>query len=225
MLESNFRDRDVKWIVNAKIGRLTANTVEVTECGEDGAPKRAHKLPSKLAMFIPAFRGVDCLKGPDGKWNPGLTNPRGFVLIDKQQRNPTFKNVFAVGVCVAIPPHEATPVPVGVPKTGYMIESMVTAVAHNIQELIGGKDATHVPTWNAVCLADFGDTGAAFVALPQIPPRNVSWFGEGKWVHLAKVAFEKYFLRKMRNGTSEPYYEKAVMDMLGIVKLKDKLKP
>ena len=127
LLESNFRDRDVKWIVNAKIDRLTADTVEVTECGEDGAPKRAHKLPSKLAMFIPAFRGVDCLKGPDGKWIPGLTNPRGFVLIDKQQRNPTFKNVFAVGVCVAIPPHEATPVPVGVPKTGYMIESMVTA--------------------------------------------------------------------------------------------------
>ena len=43
-------------------------------------------------------------------------------------------------------------------------------------------------------------------------------------MHLAKVAFEKYFLRKMRNGTSEPYYENAVMDMLGIVKLKDKLK-
>ena len=55
-------------------------------------------------------------------------------------------------------------------------------------------------TWNAVCLADFGDTGVAFVALPQIPPRNVNWFTEGKWVHLAKVAFEKYFIRKMKKG-------------------------
>ena len=34
-----------------------------------------------------------------------------------------------------------------------------------------------------------GDTGAAFVAIPQIPPRNVTWFKEGKWVHLAKVAY------------------------------------
>ena len=220
LLESNFRDRDVKWIVNAKIDRLTADTVEVTECGEDGAPKRAHKLPSKLAMFIPAFRGVDCLKGPDGKWIPGLTNPRGFVLIDKQQRNPTFKNVFAVGVCVAIPPHEATPVPVGAPKTGYMIESMVTAVAHHIQELIRGKDATHVPTWNAVCLADFGDDGVAFIAQPQIPPRNVNWSSQGYWVHLAKVAFEKYFLHKVRAGTSEPGYERIIMKMAGIEKLK-----
>ena len=105
-----------------------------------------------------------------------------------------------------------------------MIESMVTATAHNIREMIDGQEPSHHATWNTVCLADFGDTGAAFVALPQIPPRNVSWFAEGKWVHLAKVAFEKYFLRKMQKGTSEPYYEKMVMDMLGIVKLKQKLK-
>jgi len=39
-------------------------------------------------------------------------------------------------------------------------------------------------TWNAICLADFGDTGAAFVALPQIPPRNVNGFKKDKWVHL-----------------------------------------
>ena len=46
-----------------------------------------------------------------------------------------------------------------------------------------------------------GDTGAAFVAMPQIPPRNVNWFKKGKWVHLAKIGFEKYFMYKMKNGT------------------------
>ncbi|MEO6186004.1 MAG: NAD(P)/FAD-dependent oxidoreductase, partial [Steroidobacteraceae bacterium] len=75
-------------------------------------------------------------------------------------------------------------------------------------------------TWNAVCLADMGDTGAAFVALPQIPPRNVTWARTGRWVHLAKIAFEKYFLYKMRNGTSEPVYEKHVLRLLGIERLK-----
>jgi len=115
---------------------------------------------------------------------------------------------------------EATPVPTGAPKTGYMIESMVTAAARNIRASIDGKAPTEKATWNAVCLADLGDTGIAFVALPQIPPRNVNWFSEGKWVHLAKIAFEKYFIRKMKRGTSEPFYEKYVMKMLGIVKLK-----
>ena len=152
----------------------------------------------------------------------GLVNPRGFITCDKKQQNATYKNIFAVGVCVAIPPVEPTPVPTGCPKTGYMIESMVTATAHNIRNLIDGKEPDQEATWNAICLADFGDSGAAFVALPQIPPRNVSWFGEGKWVHLAKIAFEKYFLRKIKKGQTDPIYEKYVLKTLGITKLKGK---
>ncbi len=185
--------------------------VEATEVNEDGSPKKAHKLPSKYTMFIPAFRGVDCLKGEDGKWIEGLTNPRGFILADKHQRNPKYANIFSVGVCVAVPPYEATPLAVGMPKTGYMIESMVTATAHNIRDLIAGKAPTHVPTWNAVCLADFGNSGVAFIAIPQIPPRNVNWSGRGYWKHLAKIGFEKYFLNKVRKGSSEPGYERFLM--------------
>jgi sulfide:quinone oxidoreductase len=101
-----------------------------------------------------------------------------------------------------------------------MIESMVTATAQNIGQLLRGKEPTHQGTWNAVCLADFGDSGVAFVAQPQIPPRNVNWSSSGKWVHYAKVAFEKYFLRKMRKGTSETLYEKTFMELVGIAKLK-----
>jgi sulfide:quinone oxidoreductase len=101
-----------------------------------------------------------------------------------------------------------------------MIESMVTATALNIGLVLRGQEPKHEGTWNAVCLADFGDSGVAFVAQPQIPPRNVNWSSSGKWVHAAKIAFEKYFLRKMRHGTSETLYEKAMMEMLGIDKLK-----
>ena len=220
MLESIFRDRDIKWITNAKIDKVTETSVEVTEVNDDGSVKKTHSLPQKFAAFIPGFRGVECLKDPEGKWIEGLTNPRGFILVDQHQRNPKYQNIFAVGVCVAIPPFEPTPVPCGVPKTGYMIESMVTATTHNIAELVEGKTPTHLPTWNAVCLADFGNSGVAFVALPQIPPRNVNWSSQGYWVHLAKIAFEKYFLRKIRKGSSEPTYERVMMKMAGIVRLK-----
>ena len=67
-----------------------------------------------------------------------------------------------------------------------------------------------------------GDTGAAFVAIPQIGPRNVNWFKKGKWVHLAKIAFEKYFIRKMKTGSSEPIYEKYMLKALGITRLEEK---
>lgn len=219
MLESAMRDRDIRWITNAKVEKVGTDAVELTEMGEDGAPKRSQKVPSKMTMLIPAFRGGACLRGVDGKFIPGLTNPRGFVLVDKFQRNPTYPNIYAVGVCVAIPPVEQTPVPVGVPKTGYMIESMVTATVANLVQVVAGKEPTHQATWNAVCLADFGDDGVAFVALPQIPPRNVNWAGQGYWVHVAKVAFEKYFLRKVRRGSSEPGFERLIMKMIGVEKL------
>ena len=216
MIESAFRDKHVKWICNAKVTKVEAGKMFVTEVNEDGTEKKQHELPFKYSMMLPAFKGVDAVFGIEG-----LTNPRGFILIDPYQRNPTFKNIFSVGVCVAIPPVEATPVPTGTPKTGYMIESMVTATAHNIRALLDGKEPTEKATWNAVCLADFGDTGIAFVALPQIPPRNVNWFSEGKWVHLAKIAFEKYFLRKIKKGNVGPFYENLTLRALGIAKLKE----
>ena len=216
LMESAMRDRHIKWITNAKVTNVEAGKMHVTEFDDMGKEKRTHELPFRYSMMLPAFKGIDAVFGIEG-----LTNPRGFVLIDEHQRNPTYRNIYAVGVCVAIPPVEQTPVPTGAPKTGYMIESMVEATAENIRAVLDGKEPTSQATWNAICLADFGDSGAAFVAVPQIPPRNVNWFSEGKWVHLGKVAFERYFMRKMKKGTTEPVYEKLVLHTLGIKKLKD----
>jgi sulfide:quinone oxidoreductase len=214
MLESEFRNNDIKWITNAKVTKVEAGKMFVTEVDENGQPKKEHELPFKFSMMLPAFKGVDAVAAVEG-----LCNPRGFVLIDEYQRSKKYRNIFSAGVCVAIPPVEVTPVPTGAPKTGYMIETMVTAIVHNIANEIAGQPATAKGTWNAICLADMGDTGAAFVAMPQIPPRNVNWFKKGKWVHLAKVGYEKYFMYKMKNGTSEPIYEKYVLKSLGIERL------
>ncbi|MDR3469727.1 MAG: FAD-dependent oxidoreductase [Xanthobacteraceae bacterium] len=216
LLESEMREKHVKWITSAKVKSVGPDTMTVEEIADDGSVKATRDLPFKYSMMVPAFRGVEAVRGIDK-----LTNPRGFVLVDKHQRNPTFQNIFSVGVCVAIPPVGPTPVPVGVPKTGFMIESMVTATALNIGALLKGEAPRTQPTWNAICLADFGDSGVAFLAQPQIPPRNVNWSSKGEWVHYAKVAFEKYFLRKMRRGESEPFYERFLLDKLNIAKIKE----
>jgi sulfide:quinone oxidoreductase len=215
LLESEMRAHHIKWITNARVTSVDPGTMHVEELGEDGALRKTHDLPFAFSMMLPAFRGVPAVRGIEG-----LTNPRGFVLVDRHQRSPAFPNVFAIGVGVAIPPMGPTPVPVGVPKTGFMIESMVTATAENIAALVEGREPREVATWNAVCLADFGDSGVAFVAQPQIPPRNVNWSASGRWVHYAKIGFEKYFLRKIRIGKSEPFYEHLALKALGIDKLK-----
>jgi len=216
LLESEMRNRHVKWLTNTRIDRAEEGKLHVTTVGEDGQPTASHELAFRHAMILPAFTGITPLMGVEG-----LVNPRGFVLADEFQRNPTFRNVYSVGVCVAIAPVGPTPLPVGVPKTGYMIESMVTAAVANIALDIAGEAPRHRATWNALCLADFGDRGVAFLALPQIPPRNTNWASSGKWVHLAKIAFEKYYLRKVRKGTTEPYYEKLSLKLMGA----DKLRP
>jgi len=217
LMESVLRQRHINWITNAKVVGVEAGMMTVAEHNEDGSVKKEHKLPFKYSMVIPAFKGVDAVAAV-----PELCNPRGFVLIDAHQRSKKYPNIYSAGVCVAIPPVEATPVATGAPKTGYMIESMVSAICENVAADIAGTPAQARGTWNAICLADFGDTGAAFVALPQIPPRNVTWAKEGKWVHLAKVAFEKYFLRKVKTGSVAPLYEKYVLSTLGIESLKSK---
>ena len=101
-----------------------------------------------------------------------------------------------------------------------MIESMVTAITLNLKQIIAGQAPTHEASWNAICLADFGDGGVCFIAQPQIPPRNVNWSADGAWVHLAKIGFEKYFLGKVRKGISEPFYEKLALELIGVHKLK-----
>lgn len=222
LLESEMRNRHINWICNAKVTKIEDGKMYVDEHNNQGEVINKHELPFGYSMMLPAFKGSKFLQDlvEEGNMGGPLVNPRGFVKVDSYSRNPTFHNIYALGVGIAIPPVEATPVPVGTPKTGLMIESMVTAICHNIEANLEGKDPQEEPTWNTVCLADMGDTGAAFVALPQIPPRNLTWAKQGKWVHLAKIAFEKYFIRNMKAGNSEPIYQKYIMKMLGINRLK-----
>jgi sulfide:quinone oxidoreductase len=209
LLEHEFRQRHISWHTNTRIKKAAPGKMTI-ETMEEGALE----LPFNYSMIMPSFKGVDVVAELKE-----MCNPKGFVVVDEFQRSKAHKNIYAVGVCVAIAPPEPTPVPTGTPKTGYMIESMVSAAVHNIKAAINGESPTAKATLNAICLADMGDTGVAFVALPQVPPRNVTWAKKGKWVHLAKAGFEKYFIRKMKKGVSEPFYEKIIFDALGIKKL------
>ena len=112
LLESALRQRHIKWLTNTKVDKVEPGKLFATEVDDDGKPKKSYELAFKYSMMLPAFRGIAALRGIEG-----LANPRGFVIVDKHQRNPKYPNIFGVGVCIAIAPLEATPLPVGVPKT------------------------------------------------------------------------------------------------------------
>lgn len=218
MMESELRKRHINWITNAKTTRVESGKLFADELNAQGEVIKQHEIPFVHSMMLPAFKGVDAVAKVEG-----LCNPRGFVHIDKHQRSTKYPNIFAAGVCVAIPPIESTPVPTGAPKTGYMIESMMTALVHNIAAELNGKEPDFEGSWSAFCLADMGDTGAAFIAVPQLPPRNIMWYKQGKWAHYGKIAFEKYFIAKMKTGVSEPFYEKWLLDAIGLRRLDKKM--
>ncbi len=89
LLESAMRQRHIKWITNTKTARIEAGKLFATEVDDDGKEKKHHELPFKFAMMMPPFRGIRALAGIEG-----LVNPRGFVVVDKHQRNPRYPNVF-----------------------------------------------------------------------------------------------------------------------------------
>jgi sulfide:quinone oxidoreductase len=216
LIESEFRKNDIKWITNARITEVEEGVMHVEQVDSQAELVKMHALPFNYSMMLPAFKGVDCV----ANLGEELVNPRGFLKVDEYQRCPSYPNIYGVGVCIAIPPIEETPLPVGAPKTGYMIESMATAAVQNIKACIDGKEPKAIATWNAICLADMGETGAAFIAMPQIPPRNTAWMKKGKWVRWAKIAYEKYFLHKVKSGSPEPVYEKTILKLLGVTKTK-----
>ena len=75
MLESEFRNNDIKWITNAKVTRVEAGKMFVTELDDNGQVKKEHELPFKFSMMLPAFKGVDAVAAVEG-----LCNPRGFDI-------------------------------------------------------------------------------------------------------------------------------------------------
>jgi len=215
LLESELRKRDIKFITNCRTLKVHAHTIDYEEVDRHAEVIASGSLEHKFAMLMPPFRGA----GPVAACEK-IVNPLGMVKINEFQQNPDVKNIYATGVIVAIPPVEECPLMVGTPKTGFMIESMTTAIVHNIAHAIKGEEPEKCGTWGAICLADFGNGGVALVAYPQIPPRNMVWAKGGAWVHLAKVGFEKYFMRKMKTGVSEPFIEKAFLKRMGIERLK-----
>ncbi len=113
MMEAELRDHHIKWITNAKVSKVEDGKMFVAEHNDKGEVIKEHELPFKFSMMLPSFKGVDAVAAVEG-----LCNPRGFVLVDEHQRSKKYINIYSAGVCIAIPPVEATPIPTGAPKTG-----------------------------------------------------------------------------------------------------------
>ena len=185
LLESELRQRHIKWITNARVKAVEPGKMTVEEASViDGNVRKVHELPFAYSMMLPAFRGIAAVRGIEG-----LTNPRGFILVDKNSAIRRFRTCSA-SASASRSRRSATPVPTGVPKTGFMIESMVTATALNIGALLRGASRKPRRLGTRSALPTSATAASPSWRSREIPPRNVNWSSKGRWVHYAKIAFE-----------------------------------
>ena len=96
-----------------------------------------------------------------------------------------------------------TAVPIGIPKTGFPVESMAKVAARNIAAAVREEPLRSHKEFGemaAVCMMDAGNDDVLILADHMLPPRKGGVMIPGPQVHAMKLAFEKYYLWKSRHG-------------------------
>ena len=190
LLEGALEERDLAYRTSAAITRITEDAVETA----DAAP-----VPSVCSIVIPPLAGVEAVAASEG-----LANPKGFVPVDDHYRHQQADGVYAVGVAVALPPVDATAVPVNFPKTGHMTEQMAKIAAADLAARLDGREACSAEL-SARCILDMGDRAAYLAVDPVRPPRNhIPTVSDGRAWLVAKMAFERAYLSFARRGRLVP---------------------
>jgi sulfide:quinone oxidoreductase len=155
-------------------------------------------LPFSFGMVVPPFLGQEFLLGADD-----LADEKGYVKVRDTYQSEKYDDVYAVGVAAAVDVPWQTPTPVGIPKTGFPTETMAHTAAANIAAQVKGEVPMETKAFGdikAVCVMDAGNNGVIILADKMLPPRKHGVLIPGPQAHLMKLAFEKYFMWKMRHG-------------------------
>lgn len=202
--ESIFRERGVK-----AIAQVAVKNIEADKLTYENADGEEHDLDYDFAMLLPPFTGIP-MKAFDREGNDisdVVFNPAGFMKVDadytpkpyeewrakdwpRTYQNPTYGNMFAVGIAFA-PPHaisEPTKTPNGTiiapapPRTGQPSGTMAAKVAESILDRLNDPNAplreASLGDLGAICDASTGrnmlsGSAAAMVMYPVVPDNTV----------------------------------------------------
>lgn len=193
MLKGFMKMFHINYITNSEVDRVTGNEVVL---------KDGRRLPFKYSMIIPPFNGATFVKE-----SPGLGDEKGFIPIDDSYRHQSHPNIFAAGLAVAVPLPFSTPVPLGMPKTGFPSEESAKVAAHNIVRLIreGAGAKLKSKPWGKIpglCVLDAGRKEVVIVSNHLLKPRQFAVMIPNPVANIGKRLLERYFLWKTRKGLS-----------------------
>ncbi len=199
--ESLFTERGIRWVTGTHVNEVGEKEVSYENlAGEEGT------LKTDFSMLIPPFSGVGLKafnkSGED--ITAELFAPNGFMKVDadyskkpyeewsandwpKTYQNPTYKNIFAVGIAFA-PPHaiskpmfspNGTPISPTPPRTGMPSGVMARNVVFSMIDMMTGKSDKPTRTasmarMGAACIASagfnpFSGTAVSMTMYPIVP--------------------------------------------------------
>ena len=189
LLKTLLRKEGINAVTGVAMEEVTGDQVKLT----DGT-----WYPFRYAMVVPPFAGQEVVRT-----TPGLADENGYVPVGDTYQSKAYPEIYAVGIAAQVPVPWQTAVPVGVPKTGFPVESMARVAARNIASAIRGEPPGSHKEFGemaAVCTMDAGNNGVLILADHMLPPRTGGVMIPGPQVRAMKVAFEKYYLWKSRHG-------------------------
>ena len=141
-----------------------------------------------LLAYVPPHRAPKVVR------ESGLAGESGWVSVDRHTLETQYEGVYALGDVVAIPLKLGKPLP----KAGVFAHAEAEVVARNIVRSITGKGEPASFDGEGGCFIETGDGKAGlgkgnFYAEP-VP--QVKIHAPGRHWHLAKVLFEKRWLRR-----------------------------
>ena len=145
-----------------------------------------------LLVAIPPHRSPQVVR------QAGLTNPAGWIPVDRSTLKTEHENVYALGdvTAISIPGRWKPDVPLMLPKAGVFAHAQAEVVARRIAAGINNTESQDTFCGDGYCMLEAGEDLAGFAfgnffaePSPQIQLRQM-----GKVWHLGKVLFEQWWL-------------------------------
>ncbi len=178
-------------------GMLEARSIGFHPLSEvEGVDADSHHLVMASGQTRPfdVLLGVPPHRAPEIARRSGLAAESGYVPVDPTTLAVGPEGIYAIG--------DATSVPIAggklLPKAGVFAEKEAEVVAARIAADLSGKWPTETFDGKGACFVELGGGSAAYATgdfyagdAPQIEMKR-----PGRHWHLAKVAFEQYWLRR-----------------------------
>jgi sulfide:quinone oxidoreductase len=142
-----------------------------------------------LLTYVPPHRAPAVLRAA------GLVDASGWVPVDRSSLATAYEGVYAVGDATAIPLANGRMLP----KAGVFAHAQAVVVADAIIRAFGGRAPHSRFDGRGACFVETGGRRAAYGAgdFYGVPEPRVSLRPPAVWWHLAKVAFEWGWLRRL----------------------------